>query len=251
MMKQERVGSPLCALLSGLLLAACGGPTEAELAPAEELTGTQESAICSGSSVSNLTILGVSSYGGEVAGSGSWSVTYPANAVHLDFYVDGVPRGSSEQQGDSNRSGSWNFSYSPVSCGSHTFEVRAYPMTISSTSVDRCPSSGPLAQSTAFAQGCPTAALTCSYSGNVIACTGSGSGGTGSPYIPFWQERLQFSDGSESTSPWEQGSWSWSVYCAQPATRDEPTYRQFINFKVRDNSGMDSPVRSYSRLCAY
>lgn len=262
MMQRESIRSSFRALASGLMLAACGGAPEDGLAPPETDMGAQESAICSGSSVSSLIISGASSWGGELAAAGTWSVTYPANAVHLDFYVDGVLRGSAEREGDSNRSGSWNFSYIPVGCGSHTFQVKAYPMTmLSGQGTDWCPTSGPQTKSTSVTQACPTASLSCSRSGSYVNCTGSGSGGSGSP-SPFWQKNIQYA-GSNTTTPqgWSQGSWSKSFYCPQPSGFKSMSLSSSsvspmivfeddqltVEFKVRDSSGMESPIRYSTR----
>ena len=46
-MLRESMRSPLCAVLCGLLLMACGG-TEADPAVPEELLGTQQAELCAG-----------------------------------------------------------------------------------------------------------------------------------------------------------------------------------------------------------
>jgi hypothetical protein len=259
-MQRESIRWTFRALLAGLMLTGCGGAPEEELAD----LGTRESAICSGSSVSNLTISNATSWGGELVAIGDWTVTYPANGVHLDFYVDGVLRGQAEREGDVNRSGTYNFSYSPVGCGSHTFEVKAYPMTFASgQATDWCPTSGPQAKSTAFSQSCPTASLSCSLSGSYINCTGSGSGGSGS-LTPYWQKRIQYA-GTPTIVPlgWAPGSWTKSYYCPPPlgfrsmsSTSSTSSVspmvifeddQVWIDFKVRDSSGMESTVRSSTR----
>lgn len=126
------------ALLSGLLMTACGGGPEAGLAPSEEPLGTAGSALCSGASVTSLTISGISTYQGEMAGSGNWKVSTATNAVRLEYYVDGALRSSEDRcdaaGGTTNCTGSgpWHFSASGISCGTHTFLVKAYPMVIDS-----------------------------------------------------------------------------------------------------------------------
>ncbi len=155
MVSRDLVRSSLPVLLSGLMLAACGGAPENGLAPSEEALGTREDSLCAGASVSSLTILDFSSYDGVAAGYGEWAVTYPANTIHLDYYVDGVLRAVQELRSDT-RSGIWNFSYSPVSCGPHTFEVKAYPMIIDSlNNVTHCPTSGNKTRTQSFANACP------------------------------------------------------------------------------------------------
>lgn len=120
--------SPLCVLLSGLLLTACGGVVDSP--DAMEPLGAAELALCSSSAVSSLTISGISTYQGEMAGSGTWAVSYPANAVRLEFRIDNVLQSASELTGTS---GSWYFSKAGLSCGTHTFNVKAWPMVVDSS----------------------------------------------------------------------------------------------------------------------
>jgi hypothetical protein len=119
----------LPALVSGLVLAACGGipPDGQELS--EESLGTRKAALCSGLSVTSLSILGVSSYEGEAAASGSWAVSTFSSGVRLEYYVDGVQRSYDERTGTS---GSWYFSATGITCATHTFLVKAFPMVIDS-----------------------------------------------------------------------------------------------------------------------
>ncbi|OJT24386.1 hypothetical protein BO221_14585 [Archangium sp. Cb G35] len=226
-------------------------PDETGLAPAaEEALGTQESALdCAGASVTSLNMGAVSSWGGVLAtGGGTWSVAYPANGIILEYYVDNVLRGTQPILGDSNRSGTWTFNDSPIACGAHNLEVRGYPAIFDSATPapGRC-TTGSLSRTSSFSQGCPTATLTCSQSGSTINCTGSGSGGEGGPYISYWREGVQTDWGMNYTD-WEQGSNTYGLFCIPATTRDN-FYRQFIYYKVKDASGMESPVRSYTRLC--
>jgi hypothetical protein len=240
-MRRDLIRPPLRVLLSGLMLAACGGAPETGLAPSEEPLGTQESALCSGASVTTLTILGVDSYGSEVAGSGSWAVSSPANAVHVDYYIDGAKYSESEYRSDT-RSGTWNFSYNhtPLSCGSHTFQVRAYPMIIDSAgNRTSCQMSGPQSASKGFTQYCPSASVSCGVSGNYVVCNGSGSGGTGSPYTPSWQFHAESTQGESYTSSWYNGDWTQSYYCP-PTHVFYPSEQLTISFKVRDSGGAES-----------
>ncbi|AKI99296.1 Hypothetical protein AA314_00923 [Archangium gephyra] len=116
-------------LLSGLLLMACGTVDEASSTQGTEPLGTQESALCTSASVDSVSIDGASIYSGELAGSGSWMVSGGANAVRLEYLVDGVLYVSEERSGNS---GTWYFSASGFQCGSHNFEVKAYPMIVDS-----------------------------------------------------------------------------------------------------------------------
>ncbi|HZH15300.1 MAG TPA: hypothetical protein VE057_13185 [Archangium sp.] len=239
-------------MLSGLVLSGCGGvPDEAGLAPAEETLGTQEAALdCAGASVTSLNMGVVSSWGGVLStGSGTWSVVYPANGVVLEYYVDGVLRGSQPIMGNSNRSGTWTFNDSPIACGTHTFEVRAFPAVFdSATSAPGTCMTGSATRTSSFTQGCPTATLSCSHVSSSINCTGSGSGGEGGPYVSLWREAIQTSSGAMNYSDWEEGSDTMSVSCVPAVNRDN-FYRQYVYYKVRDASGMESPIRSYSRVC--
>jgi hypothetical protein len=121
------------------MLTACGVP-EAGLAPAEESLGTWQSALCYGVSVSSLTVDGVSTYQGVMAGAGGFAVAGGANAIRLEYYSDGVLKYYEERTGTS---GSWNYSYGGVPCGTHNFQVKAYPMIVDSAGTRTTCSSSP------------------------------------------------------------------------------------------------------------
>jgi hypothetical protein len=142
-------------LLGGLLLAACGDTSEGRLEPsAEEPLSTHEAALCYGLSVSSLTLHGISSYDCVVAGSGDWSVSTGANAVRLEYYLDGALHSYDERVGTS---GTWNFSAgSALSCGTHTFLVKAYPMVIDSSGSRTTCIASPRSLSQTFPQNCPS-----------------------------------------------------------------------------------------------
>lgn len=257
-MKRALLGHPLRLLLSGLMLTACGGPMESEPTPAEtpapaEELGTQESASCTGSSVNGLAISGFSSYGGEAAGGGTWSVTYPGNAVHLEYSIDGVVTGQAEVLGDANRAGSWSASYKPVSCGTqHVFKVRAYPMTIASSGEKFwCPGSGVQERTWYFSEPCPTSTLSCSRtSSSQMTCTGTASGGTGGPYNALWYEREVHDSGLTSNYGWYQGPLSKSFYCpSSPFLPSNGTMN--IWFVARDANGLEAPMLNRSFPCRW
>ncbi|WNG57010.1 hypothetical protein F0U59_21285 [Archangium gephyra] len=121
------IRSSLCTLLTGLVLAACGPVPESP--EGLEALGVAEAAMCSSSAVTSLTLSGISTYQGEMAGAGTYAVSYPANAVWLVFSIDGVEQSQSRVDGGT---GTWSFSKAPVSCGTHTFTVTARPMVVSS-----------------------------------------------------------------------------------------------------------------------
>ncbi|MFE8603554.1 hypothetical protein [Archangium violaceum] len=119
---------PVCALLSVSLLLGCGGVEAVSTGP-EELLGTGESALCSGLSVTTLTLSGASTYQGEMAASGSWAVSGGANAIRLEYYIGGTLYSSEERTGTS---GTWYFSQAGIACGTRTLLVKAWPMVIDS-----------------------------------------------------------------------------------------------------------------------
>ncbi|HYO72883.1 MAG TPA: hypothetical protein VEU33_43165 [Archangium sp.] len=244
-MSRAAARAPLCLWLSGLMLAACGGPSEAELAPAAEPLGTAASALCSGSSVTQLSIGGISSYGGEIAGSGSWSVSSGANAVRLDYYVNGVLRTSEDRTG---ASGSWYFSSTGHACGSHAFEIRAYPMVIDSSGNRTVCVESPRTVSQSVVQTCATASLSCFRSTTSINCTGSGSGGV-APYRYSWNV-LYSSDYGNWSSGWSDGGTTKSENCPRGFYTDAYYWNAQVQFRIIDATGVSSNVVTGSNyLC--
>jgi hypothetical protein len=114
------------ALLCGLLLVACNASIEDTT---EEFLGAQESALCTGLSVTSLTIAGASTYQGEMSASGDWIVSSGANAVRLEYYINSVLYATEERSG---ASGTWYFSRSGLACGTYTLMVKGWPMVIDS-----------------------------------------------------------------------------------------------------------------------
>ncbi|WPB77592.1 hypothetical protein KYC5002_00295 [Archangium violaceum] len=159
-------------LLAGLLwlLGACSGSEVEPLFPGEPL-GNVEAALCSGLSVTTLNIAGVSSYQGEVAGSGSWAVSSGANAVRLEYYLNGVLHSVEERTGTS---GTWYFSVSGVACGTYTFWVKTFPMVVDSNNNRTTCYSAPRTSSQGFSEACPpcTATFYCEQ-GPTLSCTGA------------------------------------------------------------------------------
>jgi hypothetical protein len=149
-MQHRPFRAPLCSLLSALLLVACGG-TEVVPVTAEESLGTQEEALCSGVSVA-VSIAGASLYQGELGASGSWTVSTGANAVRLEYYVNNTLYASEERTGTS---GTWYFSYAGFSCGTKSFQVKAWPMVIDSNGNRTTCSASPNSASQSVSQPCP------------------------------------------------------------------------------------------------
>ncbi|MDC0709625.1 hypothetical protein POL68_14230 [Stigmatella sp. ncwal1] len=222
-------------MLVGLFPMACGNP---ESSLAEEPLGTSDAALCSGVSVSSLSIADGSSYGGDLAVFGSFAVSVFSNAVRLEYSVDGVLKAVDERP---QPNGSWYFSGNGLTCGAHAFQVKAYPMIIDSNgNRTTCYDGGPRTVSRTFTQACPSASISCMRtSADQVTCTGSANGGTGS-YTPFVQEELRPADHPESNynTGWYPGGWSWTRYC--PQAYSFPLDEIFVRFKVRDNSGMES-----------
>ncbi|WNG13703.1 hypothetical protein [Cystobacter fuscus] len=127
-MHQYRMKSWVGSLLVGLLGVGCGGALETPPAPSPLPVAARESKLCAELGVTTLTLTGSNTQQGELAGSGSWAVSGPANGVRLEYYVDDVLYAVEEQPG---KSGTWYFSRTGVSCGVlHPIQVKAWPMLI-------------------------------------------------------------------------------------------------------------------------
>ncbi|WPB82383.1 hypothetical protein KYC5002_25100 [Archangium violaceum] len=228
-MPRDTFHLPFGILLAGLVLAACGGVTEAELVPVgEEPTGTREAALCSGLSVTDLTLNGISTYQGEMAGNGAWTVSTSSNAARLEFYVDGVLRSTSEEVGTPNTSGTisgtWFFSTTGIACGTRSFEVRAYPMVISSTGSRTTCYESRRTLTRSVTEACPSppdAWPNCvRKTSTTVECTGTAQGGA-APYTAYWKV------GSSGT--WFAGSMTQTFSYAL----NTPYY-----FRVKDAAGV-------------
>ncbi|HYO71239.1 MAG TPA: hypothetical protein VEU33_34680 [Archangium sp.] len=195
-MTHKTLHIPLGVLLAGLVLAACGGVPDAGQEPLDEgQTGRREAALCSGLSVTDLTLNGISTFQGEMAGNGAWTVSTSSNAARLEFYVDGALRSVSEEVGTPNAtgtiSGSWYFSATGVACGTHTFEVRAWPMVISSSgSRTTCYENAPRVITRSVTEACPEPPISwhncVRKTSTTVQCTGGAQGGT-APYTAYWK----------------------------------------------------------------
>ena len=147
-------------------------------------------------------------------------------------------------------SGTWYFSTSNVACGSHTFQVKAYPMVIDSAGTRTTCISNPMLSTMYYAnEACPipTATLNCSrpFKGTEIQCTGSSGGGTGS-HTPYWQI---------NAASWSSGGWTKTYSCPTLCPAGVPTqycgsWQMQINFKVIDAAGKTSNIsQSLSYTC--
>ncbi|HYO72138.1 MAG TPA: hypothetical protein VEU33_39305 [Archangium sp.] len=127
-MMRESMRPLVCAVLCGLLLTACGGTETDPLLP-EETLGTQQSELCLGLSVTSLAVSGASTYNGEMAASGTWTVAPGANAVRLEYYVGDMLYTTEERVGTT---GTWYFSTAGIACGPRNLVVKAWPMVVDS-----------------------------------------------------------------------------------------------------------------------
>ncbi|WPB79457.1 hypothetical protein KYC5002_09900 [Archangium violaceum] len=244
MKPQKTIRSITCSLMSGLLLAACGGVPEDALAPAGEQLGTQQSPLCVGLGVSGLNIAGVSSYEGIAAGAGSWEVSTGANGVRTEFWVDGSLRSASEYLGTS---GGWNFSAGGMGCGGHNLVVKAFPMIVDSGGNRTTCFDSPQSITAPFSQYCnPTTSLSCTrYTNFLIKCTGSVSQGTGT-HTAYWQQSM-LGEGFG----WFQGPLIEYLDCEARSldNRDWPLASVTYSFKVQDSNGNWSNVSSKAFSC--
>jgi hypothetical protein len=188
---------------------ACGNIPETAPTLVEEPLGTRESALCSGPSVSTLNIAGASSYASELASSGSWAVSTSANAARLEYYVDGFLSSTDERTGTS---GTWYFSQGGVACGSHTFEVRAYPMVIDSSGNRTTCYSSPRTVSQTVVEDCSVCGPT---TVKIVQATNYGAGNHASLKCPAGWMTMGGGCSDDltsttlmSTRPWENDGWT-------------------------------------------
>ena len=244
MKTQKTIRSIACSLMSGLLLAACGGAAEDALAPVEEQVGTQQSPLCVGLGVSGLNIAGVSSYEGIAAGAGNWAVSTGANGVRTEFWVDGTLRSASEYLGTS---GGWNFSAGGMGCGGHNLVVKAFPMLVDSGGNRTTCYDSPQSITAPFSQYCnPTTSLSCTRTSNfLVKCTGSVGLGTGT-HTAYWQDSVL-----GNTNPWFQGTLIQNFGCEARTAENKymPLQSVTFSFKVQDSNGSWSNVSSRSYSC--
>ncbi|WP_225414241.1 hypothetical protein [Stigmatella hybrida] len=237
-MLRQPLSLPYRVLLPSVVLLACGGTPEESASHGDATLGTKTSALCSGQSVETLSVSGMSSYAGLLAGNGTWSVGGSANAVRLEHFIDGVLRSTEERPG---RTGTWYVSADGMTCGAHAFVVKAYPMIIDSNGNQTTCWDAPRQTSQSVDQPCPTVSMSCMPESRINSiCTGTASGGTG-PYTPFWKVNYT------SEGNWFQGQMTFNLFCP-PEPYPKPA-RIEVLFKVRDSTGMDSPARTTTILC--
>ncbi|HEX5749589.1 MAG TPA: hypothetical protein VFZ09_25390 [Archangium sp.] len=222
---------------SGLwLLVGCGGPLEAGPPADAEHVARMEGALCAGLSVTSLSLQGASTYEGVMAASGNWTVSSSANAVRMEYYVDGRLRSYETRTGTS---GTWYFSAGDIACGTHLLEVRAYAMVIDSQNNSTVCADGARSFSYSVSEACvPIASVSCGTPSPFTQCVGSASGGDGT-LTPYWQLET---DGVPSG--WQQSSfWTRKLICEEPVA-GMPTKQVRQQFKVSDSAGTESAVSS-------
>ncbi|HYO51432.1 MAG TPA: hypothetical protein VEU50_01415 [Archangium sp.] len=171
------------------LLVACGGNPEV-VSAAEESLGTQESAMCSGLSVSNLALSGASIYQGELAGSGPWAVSAGANAVRLEYSINNTLYASEERAGTS---GTWYFSHAGLACGTYSLQVKAWPMVVDSAGNRTTCWAAPRTISQNVSQPCPGGTWTLVSTDNCYDLIGT------SCYARYWSPSCPTSYNPEGT----------------------------------------------------
>jgi len=246
--------SLLHALLSGLLLSGCGGVPEedGQLPAGGETVGTQESAMCSEMSVLGLTVSGMDSHDGVIAGAGTWKVSPNANSVYMEYFLDNNPTPVKQRipgtydPATGTTSGTWSYSIGGVSCGGHTVVIKAYPRHIASNGAEEICSNPMTLTRTVIQDGAcrPTTSVSCRrISNSTIRCTGTASGGSGT-YTPYWQEYWDSEIYQEQyLFDWYQRPWTADFQCV--ATTSTTYYDLFqYNFRVIDSTGMPSTVSS-------
>ncbi len=177
--------------------------------------------LCDGTGAT-ITIFSVSATcTGIASASGSWTVSGGANGAYFEYYVDGQRVQSEAKSGTG---GSWVFRDGPYSLGTHTFEVKIYPM----ASGTICWSHGSSASRNFSVDPCPpTVSLTCRSIGHpTYECTGWVSGGA-SPYIPYWKL---------SNYPWYQRPGGSGPFTEQFVCKT----KMQVSFKVWDENGQFS-----------
>jgi hypothetical protein len=235
------------ACLSGLLLTACGGAPESELSPTTDPLSTQQFALCSGLSSTQLAISGISTYQGEMAGNGPWAVSTGSNAVRLEYYVDDVLRSFEDRMGSS---GTWYFSAAGTACGTRNFMVKAFPMAVDSAGNRTVCRDGARSVSLPVTEACPTPSVSMScwhdVNNSQVECTGSASGGSGT-YNPLWQI-LDLDYGRSSDWHSSNPMFQRRIYC--PIYQMGGAYYGItVEFKVVDSNGVESDIVSRTFSC--
>lgn len=244
-MPRKTIHVPAAALLSGLMLSACGGVPEEGLAPAgAEAVGTRESAMCSLMSVTNLTVEGLDSYDHVAAGAGAWTVSPNTNSVYMEFWFDNETTPNTQRingtwdPATGNTNGRWSYSRGNVSCGAHTVVIKAFPRNLSSNGNEEiCATPWTITRS--IYQDCGTPQLNsmfCSrypnpYTSTTVRCDTYASGGAGG-YAYWWRT---------NSGSWVQGQSHGSQFfnCPTSGYYTVPTQYQV---KAVDSAGRETGI---------
>lgn len=247
MMPRKTTHVSLAAALSGLMLSACGGVSEEGPAPAgPEAVGTQQSAMCSLMSVTNLTVEGMDSYNHVTSGAGAWSVSPNTNSVYMEFWFDNEAYPTRQtltgtwDPATGNTNGRWSYSRGNVSCGSHTVVIKAFPRSIRSDgSEEVCSTPWTITRNVYEDCGTPSlSSLYCSrypdpYTASTVRCDAFATGGSGI-YNYWWRT---------NNGSWVQGQSHGSQFfnCTYSSSSyyNVPTQYQA---KVVDSAGRESGI---------
>lgn len=189
----------------------------AAAAPAADCTGTSASVYIG--TISATTT-------GTVSASGAWSVGGGADGVHLEYRIDNTLWQSEDKIG---AGGPWNFQDGPLSVGTHTFIVNAYPKKgVGSI----CWTHGSATSSSVTVPNPnPRVSISCTSIGYpVYQCTGQVTSGGTAPFTPYWNYEggTWYQDGTPGSGPWTR----------QYVCKTGSSYN--IGFKVTDNLGHTS-----------
>ncbi|WPB82393.1 hypothetical protein KYC5002_25150 [Archangium violaceum] len=244
-MPRKTLHVPVAALLSGLMLSACGGVPEEGVAPAgAEAVGTRESAMCSLMSVTNLTVEGLDSYDHVAAGAGAWTVSPSTNSVYMEFWFDNEPNPNTQRitgtydPATGKTNGRWSYSRGNVSCGAHRVVIKAFPRNISSNGNEEVCST-PWTITRDIYQDCGTPQLNSLYCSRypnpptspTVRCDAFAGGGAGG-YTYWWRT---------NGGGWVQGQSHGSQFFNCPASGYYTTMAQY-QVKVVDSAGRESGI---------
>lgn len=228
-------------MAAGLSVAACGAEVQAdddeEFAEEAIGEGAQELGLCAGT-IASTTITGVAVANGIMSATGGYSLGGGANAVYLEYLIDGVLK-----QSEIRYSGStWQATQGGITCAAHNLQVNAYPMVVTSSSATTCLDNGTSAASGFYGSPCvPNATLSCVFDGApLIICDGGGSGGI-APLTAHWR----YSWKSNSSSTWTVGDWFEAQWQDVSFMCKPLWYSARVEFKVKGVDGTYSTTRTY------
>ncbi|HZH17440.1 MAG TPA: hypothetical protein VE057_24015 [Archangium sp.] len=257
MMPRKTIHVSLSAVLSGLMLSACGGVPEEGMAPAgAEAVGTRESAMCAVMSVTNLTVEGMDSFDHVTAGAGAWSVSPNANSIYMEYWFDNetIPTkqriSGTYDPATGKTNGRWSYSKGNVSCGAHKVVIKGFARHLRSDgSEEICSEPWTITRNVYEDCGTPTLnSLFCSrypdpYTASTVRCDTYASGGSGI-YTYWWRT---------NSGSWIQGQSHGSHFfnCTYPSN-SYYTYAAQYQVKAVDSAGRETGIlTSPTFYCAW